>query len=148
MKLPATMENNEITNHVELHRRIMTLNYLKEEQEMEIKRNLREVAYSIHPSMIFKNVMNRLLDNHDGKGDLKSVGVSIGKDYLISKLFGRGNSIKGFLTSLVVKKATDYVINNNPELISKGFDKVMDYLEKRKSSRENKESKEKELVNS
>lgn len=139
------MENNEITNHVELHRRIMNLNYLKEEQEMEIKRNIREVAYSVHPSMIFKNAMNRLLDNHEGKGDLKSVGVSIGKDFLIAKLFGKGNSMRGFITSLVVKKATDYIINNNPELINKGFDKVMDYLKERKAKRERKE--ENELVN-
>jgi len=117
-----------IQNDTDLHHRIMKLNYLKEEQELVIKRNVRELVYSIHPSMMLKNLLNKFTGNQEAKSDLKSIGINLGKDFLITKLFGKSGSLKGFLTSLLVKKATDYVVNNHSETISKGIHKVEDYV--------------------
>src|ERR1700741_4497846 len=109
------MDHSEITNDVELHRRIMKLNYLKEEQELEIKRNVKELVFSIHPSVILKNIAEKFTGDHkEGVEDLKSIGLNLGKEYLTMRLFGKGKSIKSFLTSLLFKKAADYVINNHP----------------------------------
>jgi len=113
-----------ITNDTELHQHIMKLNYLKEEQEQVIKRNVREVVYSMHPSMIFKNIVSKFSEDKESTNDLKSMGLNLGKDFLIAKLFGKGGSIKGFISSLLIRKATDYVINNHSDLIATGIHKL------------------------
>src|ERR1700752_838262 len=110
-----------ITNDLELHQRIMKLNYLKEEQEIAIKRNVRELGYSLHPAMILKNIAGKFTEDTETNSTLKSIGINLGKDFLLSKLFGKGQSLKGFLTSVVIRKVTDYLINKNPELITNGI---------------------------
>jgi len=113
-----------IKNDTDLHHRIMKLNNLREEQELVIKRNVRELVYSMHPSMMIKNLVHKISGDGETKSNLKSVGLSLGKDFLISKVFGRGGSIRGFISSLLVRKATDYVMTNHPDLISNGITKV------------------------
>jgi len=111
----------------------MQLNYLKEEQELAIKRNVRELMYSLHPSMMFKNLLNKFTGNEETKVDLKTIGLNLGKDFLISKVFGRGGSIKGFISSLLVRKATDYVMKNYPDTLANGIHKIEDYFKNRKN---------------
>ncbi|PBQ32890.1 hypothetical protein CNR22_14280 [Sphingobacteriaceae bacterium] len=113
-----------IQNDTDLHHRIMKLNNLKEEQELVIKRNVRELVYSMHPSMMVKNLLNKLGGDKETTSDLKTAGLNLGKDFLISKIFGRGGSVRGFISSLLVRKATDYVMTNHPDLISNGINKV------------------------
>jgi len=72
-----------IQNDTDLHHRIMKLNNLKEEQELVIKRNVRELVYSMHPSMMFKNLLNKFTGDHETQSDLKSIGLNVGKDFLI-----------------------------------------------------------------
>jgi len=117
-----------ITNDIELHQRIMKLNNLKEEQEQIIKRNVREVVYSMHPSMIFKNIVNKFSEDSESTNDLKTIGLNLGKDFLIAKLFGKGGSIKGFISSLLIRKATDYVIKNHSDLIATGIHKLESFF--------------------
>ena len=116
-----------IQNDTDLHYRIMKLNNLKEEQEQAIKRNVRELVYSLHPSMMVKNLLNKLTSEPE-QGSLKSAAVNLGKDFLISRLFGKGGSIKGFITSLIVKKAADYLMDRHPDAISNGIQKVQGYI--------------------
>lgn len=117
-----------IQNDTDLHYRIMKLNNLKEEQEQAIKRNVRELVYSLHPSMMVKNLFNKLASEPEVGGTLKSAALNLGKDFLISRLFGKGGSIKGFITSLLVKKATDFVTEKYPDAISNGIQKVQGYV--------------------
>lgn len=120
-----------ITNDLELHERIMKLNYLKEEQELVIKRNVREVVYSMHPSVMFKNIVSKFSEDKESTDDLKSIGLNLGKDFLISKLFGKGGSLKGFISSLLIRKATDYVLKNHSDLIVSGIQKVEGFLKEK-----------------
>lgn len=113
-----------IQNDTDLHHRIMKLNNLKEEQELVIKRNVRELMYSLHPSMMVKNLLSKIGGDKETTSDLKTAGINLGKDFIISKLFGRGGSVRGFISSLLVRKATDYVMTNHPDLISNGINKV------------------------
>ena len=126
-----------ITNDLELHQRIMKLNYLKEEQELVIKRNVREVVYSMHPSVMFKNIVNKFSEDNESTDDLKSIGLNLGKDFLISKLFGKGGSLKGFISSLLIRKATDYVLKNHSDLIVSGIQKVEGFLKEKIINKEN-----------
>ncbi|MEO6302397.1 MAG: hypothetical protein ABIP51_04435 [Bacteroidia bacterium] len=113
-----------ITNDTELHHHIMKLNNLKEEQELVIKRNVSELVYSLHPSVLIKNLVNKFSENPEEGNNLKSIGLNLGKDFLISKLFGKGGTLKGFISSLIVRKITDYVINNHSDLIANGIGKL------------------------
>lgn len=113
-----------ITNDIELHERIMKLNYLKAEQELVIKRNVQEVVYSMHPSVMFKNLVSKFSEDTEATHDLKSIGLNLGKDFLISKLFGKGGSLKGFISSMLIRKASDYIINNHSDLIATGINKL------------------------
>lgn len=125
-----------ITNDLELHERIMKLNYLKEEQELVIKRNVREVVYSMHPSVMFKNIVSKFSEDKESTDDLKSIGLNLGKDFLISKLFGKGGSLKGFISSLLIRKATDYVLKNHSDLIVSGIQKVEGFLKEKITNKE------------
>jgi hypothetical protein len=122
------MNHAEITNYVELHSRIMKLNYLKEEQEILIKKNLKEVAYSLHPSVMLESMVSNFFEGKKGMSDLKSLGLSLGRDFLITKLIGKGGSLKSFLSSLAVKKVVDYVVNNHSDLLIKGIHKLENYF--------------------
>jgi hypothetical protein len=117
-----------IQNDTDLHHRIMKLNNLKEEQELVIKRNVRELIYSIHPSMLVKNLISKFSGDSEAKSDLKSIGLNLGKDFVISKIFGKGGSLKGFISSLLVRKAADYVITNHSDKIATGINKVQGYF--------------------
>lgn len=125
-----------ITNDTELHQRIMKLNYLKEEQELVIKRNVQEVVYSMHPSVIFKNIVSKFSEDTESTNDLKSIGLNLGKDFLIAKLFGKGGSIKGFISSLLIRKATDYVLKNHSDLIVSGIQKVESFFKEKIANKE------------
>lgn len=122
-----------ITNDTELHHRIMKLSNLKEEQELVIKRNVREVVYSMHPSMILKNIINKFSEDKEGTNDLKAIGLNLGKDFLLAKLFGKGVSVKSFISSLLIRKATDYVMNNHSDLITNGIHKLENYFKESKA---------------
>jgi hypothetical protein len=123
--------NIEITNDTELHHRIMKLNYLKAEQELAIKRNVKELAYSAHPSVLIKNLVGKFTDDKEATSDLKTIGLNLGKDFLLMKLFGKGG-VRGFISSMLVKKATDYVIKNHSDLLTSGISKVQSFIGDRK----------------
>ena len=123
-----------ITNDIQLHERIMKLSYRKEEQEIAIKRNVRELGYSLHPAMMLKQFVGKLTEDPETNESVKSLGINLGKDFLLSKLFGKGQTLKGFLTSFVIRKVTDYIVNKNPELISKGLSKLEGFIRDHKKT--------------
>jgi hypothetical protein len=117
-----------ITTDTELHLRIMHLNALKEEQELIIKRNIREIGYSLHPAAMLKNAIGKLTEDQELTDDLKTAGLMLGKDFLLQKLFGKGQSLKGFLGSLILRKVTDYIVNKHPDLITNGIGKLENFI--------------------
>lgn len=126
------MNHPEITNYIELRSRIMKLNYLKEEQELAIKRNVKEFAYSLHPVTLIKNLWAKISDSSQETGvDLKSVGLNIGKEFLMMKLFGKTKGIKSFLSYILMKKATDYLVNH-PDVITTGLTKIKNYINEKR----------------
>lgn len=126
------MNHPEITNYIELKSRIMKLNYLREEQEQAIKRNVRELAYSLHPVSLIKNLVGKITDgSHETGLDLKSIGLNIGKEFLMMKLFGKSRGIKSFLSYILMKKASDYLVNH-PDIITSGLTKIKNYIKERR----------------
>lgn len=126
----SILETIEVNNHLELKQVIMKLNYRRAEQEEEIKHNLKELYYSFHPLTIIKNGLGSILHTPEIKDDIKSIGVNMGVDYLVGRLFKRGSSIKGFIASMVVEKLAEKLFSNNPGLLKNGLSKLVDIVER------------------
>lgn len=133
---PHIMENVRalpITNHIELKHRIMHLNAKRVAQEDELKRDFKELYYSIQPSTLLNKAFNTNADSGSSNG-LAKAGLGIGADFLIGKLVGRSSSLKGFITSMVLEKVTSYVINNHTDAIAQGISKLTGFFKKNKDA--------------
>lgn len=123
-----------ITNDTELHARIMHLNSLAAEQELAVKRSVKELAYSMHPTSMVKNFFHKFTHDSDAMNSVKDSGLSLGRDFLVSKVLGK-TSVKGFLSQILVKKVINYVMRNHSDKIVNGLRKLEDYMtEKRERS--------------
>jgi len=125
--------NVTITNDLELHARIMHLNSLAAEQELAIKRNIKELAYSMQPSQMIKNFVSKFTHDEETMNGVKQSGFALGRDFLVSKIFGGKITLKGFLTQVVMKKAIDYVVHNHSDKLVNGFKKLESFLEKKQT---------------
>lgn len=113
-----------ITNHVELKYRIMQLHAKKAEQEEMLKRDVKELAYMIHPASVLKNSLTGLTHDIELKQDLGELGLEAGTNYLIGKLFRKNTSLKGYVTSFVMQRVASALIRKNPQAIFKGIGKL------------------------
>jgi hypothetical protein len=125
--------NVTISNDTELHARIMQLNSLAAEQELAIKRNIKELAYEMQPSQMIKNFVSKITHDDETVNGLKQTGLALGRDFLVSKIFGGKISLKGFLTQVVMKKAIDYVVHNHSDKLVNGFKRLEGYLTKKQA---------------
>jgi hypothetical protein len=123
-------EPTPIRNHVELSYRIMKLNELRAEQEEVIKRDVKELYYSFHPTELIKKLWSDVKGDTETKNNLGKAGLNFGADLLIGKIFGRNKSIKGFLTSVLVEKLASYFLNKNSDKIMDGVSKLTNLFKK------------------
>lgn len=115
---------SNISNHTQLMHSIMQLNASKAEQEEEIKYQLKEIYYSFEPSTLVKNALKNALHNPETQKNLAQTALEIGTDFIISKVFKKGNSIKGFVSSILMEKVASFAINGKSELINNGIEKL------------------------
>jgi hypothetical protein len=126
------LNRTAITNHAELKYQIMLLNDRKEEQEEKVARAFKEVYYSLHPMSIIRSAINSFSEDSESKQKIVNLGIGAGASFLIAKLFSK-TSLKGYITSMIAEKATKYFINNKPDFISSGIDKLKQYFNKNKN---------------
>ncbi|MDB5258630.1 MAG: hypothetical protein JWM14_3325 [Chitinophagaceae bacterium] len=113
-----------IKNHTELRFRIMQLNSQREEQELELKKGITELYHAMHPINLLKKMVSDFATDKQVQFDATKIGLNFGSDFLIGKLLGSNMNIKKYLSSLILQKASDYVLNNHPEKIAWGIEKL------------------------
>ena len=96
-----------INNHTQLMYTIMQLNASRAEQEEEVKYKLKELYYSFQPVTLLKKVLSNKNHGPEIKKNLAQSALSVGTDFLISKVFKRGSSVKGYLLSLAMEKVAN-----------------------------------------
>jgi hypothetical protein len=123
--IPA-MENGleNIKNHTELKFRIMQLNSLRAEQELEIKRGIKELYHTMQPLNLLKKTISDFASDKQVTFDAAKIGLDLGSDFLIGKLLGSNMNIKKYLSALVLQKASDYFLARHPEKIAWGVEKL------------------------
>lgn len=119
---------SHITNHTQLKYTIMQVNAARAEQEDEIKYKLKEVYYSLQPATLIKKAVENVMHSPETQKSLAQVGIAMGTDFLISKFFKRGNSIKGFFSSMIVEKIADYALNSKSDFFQNGISKIGNLL--------------------
>ncbi len=102
----------------------MQMNALKEQQEEKIKTGLKDIYCTYRPEVVLKNMWADFTENTEIKSGLKKMGISLGADYLLGKVFGRNNSVKGYLLAIAAEKMTNYLVNKHSDAILSGIGKV------------------------
>lgn len=113
-----------IKNHTELQFRIMQLNSLREEQELGLKKGIKELYNSMHPLNLLRNGLSEIASDKQVQFDATKIGLNLGSEFLIGKLLGSNMNITKYLGSIVLQKASDYLINNHPDKIVWGVEKL------------------------
>ncbi|SDC98712.1 hypothetical protein [Williamwhitmania taraxaci] len=119
------MENIEISSHAALQMHINHLKATKYVQEEELKLTFKEFVYTIDPVSMVKSSLHELAEDKDVKMDLAKVGLSFGANFIIDRVLGRNGSIKGFLSSMLVRNIASSLINGNASAIISGISKMM-----------------------
>lgn len=110
------MEATAISCDQDLMARIDELKALKAQQEAVIKDQFNDLKDSLNIGTVIKEAVAHIAADKDTKKDLLKIGTSMGANFLIEKIMGSNNSIKGFLGSMLAEKVSDSFIG---KLISK-----------------------------
>jgi hypothetical protein len=119
------MENKDITTHAELKMQIMQLRAEKFQQEDDLRQRFREFVYTIHPLSMMKKSLHDMAVDREVQFDFAKVGLNMGANFIIEKVLGKNNSIKGFIGSILTEKLSGSFINNNLPKIMSGFNKLL-----------------------
>lgn len=98
-----------ITNSTELKHEIMKLSSLKADQEVALKRDLKELYYSMQISTVIKRTVRDLKEDDNIKSTAVEAGISLGSGFILDKLLLRkGYGIKSYLVNAGLKKLVSY----------------------------------------
>jgi hypothetical protein len=113
-----------IKTHEDLKLRIKHLNLLRREQEISLKNGVSDLYHSMHPINIIKNTLSGLVNDKQVRSDATKIGLNIGSDFLIGKLVGSNVNLTKYFGSMILHKVSDYVLNNHPEKLAWGVEKL------------------------
>ena len=111
------MSMPKINTYNELVLYINQLNSLKNVQEIALKNDVKEVYQKFQLKNIIKETVKDLANDAEfRKNSLKAV-KNIATDFVVGRLFNKNNSVKGFITTMLVEKLVAPVIANNKNKI-------------------------------
>lgn len=108
---------SKISTYEELAIRINQLNSIKGTQEIELKNNLNHVYQKFQLKNILKETVKDLANDVEFRGDGIKAAGNMATDFVVGRLFNKNNSIKGFLTTMLVEKLVTPLIKNNKDKI-------------------------------
>jgi hypothetical protein len=88
----------------ELKQRIAYLESIKEGQEETLKQNMREVYQSLQPAELIKKAIHNIRHDEELVKESTHLGVSLGLDLLVGKIFGKDKSMGGTLKTFAAKQ--------------------------------------------
>ena len=111
------MRKPKIHTYEELTLRITELITIKDAQEVELKSNVKELYESFQLKNILKNTVKDLTDDKEFSQNGFKATTGMATDFIIGKIFNKNNSVKGFITTLIVEKLLTPLIKNNKDKI-------------------------------
>lgn len=110
------MEATAISCERDLMARIAELKALKAEQEIKIGEQFRDLKNSLNIGTVIKESVAHIAADKETRKDLLKIGTTMGTNFLIEKVMGSNNSIKGYLGSMLAQKVSNSFLG---KLISK-----------------------------
>jgi hypothetical protein len=108
----------KLVNYGDLKLRIEKVKEVKEIQEIELKESIHKLAHALSPVRVAKSALNEFVNDKEVQFDLVKGGLNMGADFIIEKLFHKQNSIKGYLSSVIVEKfSASFIQKNAPQII-------------------------------
>lgn len=123
------MERTAITNHSELLTRIAELKEDKEIQEVKLKQTFKELSSTLSILSLFKKK-----EYSNQPIDLAKQGISVAIDLLFDIIWGKNRSLKGNMSSILIKKAINILIDNKFDYI---VSTVTDFFSNRSNPKTN-----------
>lgn len=117
------MTSTKLSYHAALRQNIKQLKIEKQEQEDILKQSFSNIVESLNPFVIAKNSLSQFVNDQEVKSNLASGGLKLGYTLLSNTLFGKYNSIKGFVGSIISENVFQGLIQNNVPNIILAFDK-------------------------
>ena len=107
------MNRPQISNLAELELHVQYLKTQKRQQETQLKTTFNELIDTLNPVSIAKESLHKLAGDLEVQFDVVKMGLNVGANLIIDKVLGKHQSVKGFLSSIVMEKLSTIVINNN-----------------------------------
>lgn len=112
------METKGITKHLDLELRILQVQETKDYQERELKESFKNFAHALSPVQVVKSTLHELVKDKEVQFDLIKGGMKVGVNFIIDNILNENNSFKGYVGSMLLKKASSTLISANaPQII-------------------------------
>lgn len=115
------METPIILKHTDLKLLIEKVRESKEIQERELKESFKDFAHALSPVEVAKSTLHTLVKDKEVQFDLVKGGLTLGANFIIGSIFNRNNSVKGFLSTILLEKVSSSLISANTSQIIVGI---------------------------
>lgn len=122
------MDTTKILNHQDLTILIQQVRELKGTQDKELKENFTAFINSVNPIQVAKSTLHEFVKDKGVQFDLLKGGMNLGADYIIEKVFNKENSVKGFLSSVILENVSSALIQKNAPKIVIGITKFISMI--------------------
>ncbi|HKC66860.1 MAG TPA: hypothetical protein VKG26_01390 [Bacteroidia bacterium] len=107
----------KISTYEELTIRINQLNSTKDAQEIELKNNINQLYKKFQLKNIIKETIKDLAHDTEFREDGFRAAKGMATDFVIGRLFNKNNTIRGFITTILIEKLVTPIIKNNKDKI-------------------------------
>lgn len=108
---PAAYPHPKITSYETLRARIDYLDTVKEAQEEALKADLKQVLESLQPANLLRSAVENIKHDRDLKNQTGELGLSLGLDFLVDKLFKKSSSTGAYIKATLVEQAAAFILD-------------------------------------
>lgn len=100
-----------ISSYAALKLRVTYLETLKEAQEEELKKDFKNVLVSLQPANLVKSAIHNITHDDELKSDAGSLGMNLGLDFLVGKIFNKSGSIGSYIKATIAEQVIAMIMN-------------------------------------
>jgi hypothetical protein len=125
---PAAYPRPKITSYEALRARIDYLDTIKEAQEEALKADFKQVLESLQPVNLLKSAVENIKQDRDLKNQAGELGLSLGLDFLVDKLFKKNSSTGAYIKATLVEQVAAFVLDRYGDKIEALVRRLTDKL--------------------
>lgn len=122
------MDTSKVTTYQDLTNMIETSKTSKGVQDDALIESMKNFANAMSPIQVAKSTLHDLIRDKDVQFDLLKGSMVLGSKFIIEKFVNRQDSIKGFLSSVIIENMSSSFIEKNAPQIVLGMTKMIALL--------------------